>query len=273
MVRGDEDDAALLMAVRNDVATGIQVLFHKVNEDFPYRAKRRDNTARTRMTVCAVSYKQHLGHIGKRLVAMGVHGHALTMERHKPLVLEQFWDSLASLILGFGVQILSGDFNMCLIQVPIELKKRNVLVTCAAWTPWWMGSAASLSEFRGKDPPIGVDSCGIFMVGPNIEVKVQWGPSTIPILTAVAGAEPTLPTLPDDKPETWWRRVLGHYDRNQAPGQHWSCYKTSLPGDRRDFARSLHDLLTPATSQNDLDVIPKRGGSFYRAYLRVKQKP
>ena len=246
VVRGEEDDAALLMAVRKDVATGIEVLFHKVNADFPYRAKARWNTARTRTMVCAVSYKQNLGHIGKRLVAMGVHGHALTMKNVNPWALEQFWDTTAELILEHGVQILSGDFNMAFIQVRIELKKRNVLVTCAAWTPWWMGNAARLPEFRGKDPPIGHDSCGIFMVGPNIEVKAQWGPSAIPILTAVAGAEPTLPTLPDDKPETWWRRVLHHYGRDCAPGQHWSCYKTSLPGDRKDFERSLRDLLTPS---------------------------
>ena len=163
------------MAVRKDVATGIELLFRKVNPDFPYKKHGKDNMARTRTMVCAVFYKQNLGHIGKRLVVMGVHGHALTMENYKPWALAQFWDRIAELILKHGVQVLSGDFNMAFIQVRIELKKRNVLVTCAAWTPWRMGNAASIPEFRGKDPPIGHDSCGIFMVGPDIEVKVQWG--------------------------------------------------------------------------------------------------
>ena len=273
VVRGEEDEAALLIAVRKDVATGIQLLFHTVNPDFHYRTKGKDKIAKTRMMVCAVFYKQNLGHIGTKLVAMGVHGHCLTMKNHKPSVLVLFWDRVAALILEHGVHVLSGDWNMAFTQVRSELKQRKVLVTCAAWTPWLMGDAASIPEFRGKDPPIGHDSCGIFMVGPDIEVKAQWGPSAIPILTAVAGAEPRLPELPNDKPDTWWRRVLHTYDRRSAPGQHWSCYRPTQPRDGIDFARSLHDLLTPATSQTDLDLIPKRDGSFYRAYLRVKQKP
>ena len=127
-----------------------------------------------------------------------------------------------------------------------------------------MGDAGGIPELASKDPPIGVDSCGIFMVGPDIEVKVQWGPSSIPILTAVA--EPTLPAVAGDKADTAPRRVLHHYDRNHAPGQHWTCYKTSLPGDRKDLERSLRDLLTPATTQEDFDLIPRRAGSAGRPY-------
>ena len=123
-----------------------------------------------------VSYKQNLGHIGTRLIVMGVRGHAMTMKRQKPKKLGEIWDTLADQILHHSVKILAGDFNMSLTQVPIEINKRGVFVTCAAWTPWWMANAAAVAEFARKSPPIGVDSCGIFMVDQahNIEVSVQW---------------------------------------------------------------------------------------------------
>ena len=82
--------------------------------------------------VCAFLYKQNLGHIGTRLVVMGVHGHCRTMKREKPQVLDKFWYQFAAQILEFGVHILTGDFNMSFTQVTIELRKRGVLVTCAA---------------------------------------------------------------------------------------------------------------------------------------------
>ena len=92
--------------------------------------------------VCAFLYKQNLGHIGTRLVVMGVHGHCRTMKREQVHVLYTFWDTLAAQILEFGVHILTGDSNMYFTQVTIELRTRGVLVTCAAWTPWWMEDAA-----------------------------------------------------------------------------------------------------------------------------------
>ena len=82
--------------------------------------------------MCEIHYKQNMAHICKTLVVMCVHGHCKTMKREKPQKLDAFWDKFADIIIKFGVKILTGDFNMSLTQVPIELKNRNVFVTCVA---------------------------------------------------------------------------------------------------------------------------------------------
>ena len=162
-----------------------------------------------------------MAHIGKTLVVMCVHGHCRTMKREKPQKLDAFWDKLAYIIIKFDVKILTGDFNMSLTQVPIELKKRNVPVTCAAWTPWIMTNGDSIHQFQGKRPHIGIDSCGIFMVDThsNIGVKVQWGPDSIdPITGAVV---PPQSAVADDA-GTAFRRELHAYNFGCCPGQHWT---------------------------------------------------
>ena len=160
------------MAVRTDVATGIECLHYAVHDDFSYTANKKHCVARTRMMVSKISYKQNMGHFGKSLVVMCVHGHCRTMKREKPAKLDEFWDRLAAVIIKYDVKILTGDFNMSLTQVPIELKKRNVFVTCAAWTPWYMKNGADIIEIACKSAHIGIDSCGTFMVDQQRNMKV-----------------------------------------------------------------------------------------------------
>ena len=137
------------------------------------------------------------------------------MESEWPEKLKEFWDKFAARIRTFQDKILVGDFNMALCQVPNELRSRGVHVTCAAWTRWTMGDAGV--HFTRKGPPIGMDSCGIFLVG-AAQVKPQWGLGTIPILTEVA--VPTLRAVAGDTDDTAFRRELRSYDRSSAPGQH-----------------------------------------------------
>ena len=165
---------------------------------------------------------------------------------------------------------------MSLTQVPIELKNRNVSVTCAAWTPWIMTNGDKIYQFEGKRPHIGIDSCGIFMVDKhsNIGVALQWGPDSIdPITGAVVSPQSAVA----DDAGTAFRRELHRYKFGNAPGQHWACFcrgkaQTSLQGDGAKFARSLHDLLDPATTQDVLALIQKPVGMTGCGYLKVKQK-
>ena len=186
------------------------------------------------------------------------------------------WHRLAATIIEFYVKVLTGDFNMSLMQVPNELKAHNVFVSCAAWTPWCMTNAWS-TEFPGRSPDIGIDSCGIFMVdkGHNTKVTLQWGPDSIDPITGAA--VPAQSAVADDNAGTAFRRELHRYERGNAPGQHWTCYcqgkaQTSLPGSGANFERSLHDLLDPATTQDVLDRIEKQVGMTGCGYLEVKQK-
>ena len=138
-----------------------------------------------------------------------------------------------------------------------------------------MTNGDSLHQFQGKRPHIGIDSCGIFMVDPhsNIGFKLQWGPDSIdPITGAVVSPQSA---VADDR--TAFRRELHGYKFGNAPGQHWSSFcrgkaRTSLQGDGANFARSLHDLLDPATTQDVLARIQKPGGMTGCGYLKVKQK-
>ena len=105
VVRGQEAAAcSLLMAVRTDVAHGIECVYYDVHDDFTYKQKQKLCTARTRMMVSRVDYKQNVGHLGTSLVVMCVHGHCRTMKREKPTKLDEFWNRLASVILARGVK-------------------------------------------------------------------------------------------------------------------------------------------------------------------------
>jgi hypothetical protein len=72
-----------------------------------------------------------------------------------------FWDELARVIRGCGVQVLAGDFNMSLFCVVPSLRARGLVVNIAAWFPW----------IKQSDGKVRVDSCGIFIVGGVTSVK------------------------------------------------------------------------------------------------------
>ena len=107
---------------------------------------------------------------------------------------------------------------------------------------------------------LGFDSCGIWYIGGRVKVSMPWNLTHIDELTAVAGKNPNLPI----------------YDlTNNHPGQPWQCYrsfknKESNPEDK-DLRARLVDLLTPDTTQEELDQIAWT--NVYCPYLKLKQKP
>ena len=116
--------------------------------------------------------------------------------------------------------------------------------------------------------PLGIDSCGIFCIGGWVQVSTPWSLNEIDILTAVAG---DIEALCSERgcPALDW-----HSGAN-TPGQHWSAYRSRALTESQAETKledRLVDLLTPSTSQAQLQSVPKRQGSWYCPYLRFKQK-
>lgn len=253
--RGNEEKSALLIAVRKDVATGLDCLEYESFNDHNYTEKKKQREARSRMLTCKAYFKQNIGHIGKEVVVMGVHGHCRTMKVEWQAPFDAFWDRLVAKVRRFGVVFLAGDFNMALTEVIKQLRSRHLLADCCAWYPW-RHATKTLNQ-----QSLAFDSCGIFYIGGDVEVKLVWGLDSIDDLAAVAGEEEI---------------ELDVYDGSNHPGQHWGCYRagkaTATALANRCLKQILEDLLTPSTAVAELQQRPCREGTWYNPYLRIKQK-
>ena len=118
---------------------------------------------------------------------------------------KRFWDDLASKIMYYDIRFLAGDFNMSFTEVVKQLRSRGIACDCAAWYPWRHSAKSLHNQF------LGFDSCGIFYIGGNVYVSLNWGFNTIDKLTAVAG--------------NFNEAVLDEYSGENYPGQHWAKYK------------------------------------------------
>jgi hypothetical protein len=257
VVRGAEE-SAVLIAARTDVTTGIETLLHEVHEDHAYRVRGKQQMARSRILVCKIHFKPNICHLGNDIVVGGVHGHYRTMKIEWKQQWDAFWDRLARSVRQFEMKFFAGDFNMSLTEVPKQLRSRGILCDCVAWYPWRQGTGAAVAERTGQR--LGFDSCGIFYIGGRVQVYTPWNYGNIAILTAVADSE---------------CEDLDVYDGTTFPGQPWHCYRSRAYHERpyeKDLEARLRDLLTPSTTQAELDTIPKRHGVEYRPYLRLKQK-
>ena len=257
VIRGDEDLGAVLIAARKDNCTYVELLDYDINFDHWYREKQKDNQAYTRMLSCKVGFKQNVGHLGKSVNCMGVHGHSRTMKMQWKEVYIKFWDRLAEKIRQYDIEVMAGDFNMSLTRVVPELRSRGLQCDCIAWYPWIHKTQ------KCHDQPLGFDSCGIFFIGGNVQVKLHWDLSHLEVLTAVA----------DDLHEDCG---LDRYGGGSTPGQPWQCYRSigeKESVEEKNLRTRLTELLTPSTLPEYLDQIPKRSGKFYCPYIRFRQKP
>ena len=257
VVRGNEEECAVLIAARKDNCSYLQLLDYDPHPDHIYRAKGKHRIATTRTLICQVGFKQNVGHIGKNAVVCGVHGHAMTMRGKWPRVLDEFWKRLAAQIKKYGVQILAGDFNMSMTNVIPKLRSHGIQCDCIAWYPWVH------KTHRHNGQPLGFDSCAIFYIGGNVQSQLHWGLQHLNTLTAVAA--------------TSNKDVFAQFDvyaGKNPPGQTWDCYRTPVaPYVQKDLSARLVDLLTPSNQQWELDAIKRRHWNSYCPYLRFKQKP
>ena len=246
-IRGEEK-SSVLIASRTDVTTGIELLVCDVHADHAYSEHGKQKMATTRTLVCRVHFKQNIGHIGLSMVVAVVHLNCKTARIEWLDVYVRFWDQLAERIFRYGINFLSGDFNMSLTEVTVQLRRRNVRIDCIAWYPW-------RHEVDNAPDTLGFDSCGIFYIGGNAVVNPQYGLSDVGMLTsAVAGPI--------------WRRLPAYKGPNY-PGQRWTAYKR----DDETAEAKLTNLLQQSISLEALEAIPKRHGTYNCAYFRVKQKP
>ena len=204
VVRGAEQ-AALLVAARKDNTTALALLKYEAHSDHDYTEKGKVKTARSRMIVCKVSFKQNIGHLGKEIVVCGAHGHYRTMKMEWLGAWRAFWDRLAAHVREFGIRFLAGDFNMSFTEVPKQLRSRGILCDCVAWYPWLHVGEESVSK-------LGFDSCGIFYIGGGVEVSTPWSLKHIDDLTAVAGNDGST--------------NLDKYEGSNVPGQPWNSYRS-----------------------------------------------
>jgi hypothetical protein len=249
--RGNEE-SAVLIAARTDVASSLKCLLSEVHNDHAYKEKGKPKMARSRIAIVEVEFKQNVGYLGKKIVVAGVHGHNRTMKMEWAEALTAFWDRLATYIKTYDVKFLAGDFNMSLTEVVKQLRLRDIKCDCVAWHPWLHKSA--VAEYS-----LGFDSCGIFYIGGRVEVAPLYGLGKIDqLLTAVADGT----------------NALDVYEGLNYPGQPWNCYKRSseLRTDEKSLKGRLTDLLEVSTTTEELKDLPLWQEKQYCTYLRLKEK-
>ena len=116
------------------------------------------------------------------MVMANVHLHHLTAKKETGFsdAHEHFWETLAKAILQHEVRVLAGDFNMSLLCVVPELRKRGVQVNIAACFPW----------ICSNDNTTRLDSCGLFIIGGASSIKLKSCPSVF--------SDPVPSTVVDD---------------------------------------------------------------------------
>ena len=262
VVRGNEE-SSILVAARVDTAVAVESLEYHVSKDFEYTEKGNPKTARSRILAAKATMRQSVGHIGSEIKVIGAHGNMRTMKFEKGVAPHRnFFNKLAEVIEKYGIHFLCGDFNMSFTQVCKLLRLYGIRIELVAWHPWQQSVGANTVPglVQKGQSTLGFDSCGIWYIGGRVKVSMPWNLTHIDELTAVAGKNPNLPI----------------YDlTNNHPGQPWQCYrsfknKESNPEDK-DLRARLVDLLTPDTTQEELDQIAKT--KVYCPYLKLKQKP
>ena len=117
---------------------------------------------------------------------------------------------------------------------------------------------------------VGFCSCGIFYIGGKAQVRLHWSLDHLADLTTAVES-----TDLADITAVAEGIGLDIYKGQNAPGQHWRCYRSRAEDEEdtdKDLRARLTELLTPSTEQEYLDSIPKREGYSYCPYIRFAQK-
>ena len=276
VVRTNEE-SGLLIACRKDNTERLTQLSWNIHTDFTYQEKGKQKAAVSRILVCDVGFKQNVGYLGRSVVICAVHGHFRTMKMEKPTKLAAFWNRLADHVREFRVKFVAGDFNMALTEVCNQLGARGITCDCVAWYPWkhvphetTLGTQGPVADLvsnidgieNNNGQRLGFDSCGIFYIGGEVEVRMPWSLDHFTLLTAVAGTD--------------CEADLDEYSGQNRPGQPWHCYRSRTKDDkpgRSHLGDRLEDLLTPSSSCTTayLETLAQHARTN-PGYLRLKQK-
>ena len=151
-LRGDEE-CSVLVGLRQESGNTLELL--NWDRRFEGRYKRRSGgrgmaIAYSRSMVVKVALDENVGFLGKehRIMVLHMHNH-LASGRFGVQKLRQFWDWLWGKVSHFGVQVLMGDFNMCLFRVIPELRRRGAVIDLGAWYPWKTLDGEPMSDSSG----------------------------------------------------------------------------------------------------------------------------
>ena len=233
--RGD-DENDVLIACRRSVASDLLLLQHDCNLSTEIKDHKKWKEVKTRVMMCEIHFKQSVQCIGKSLGVAVVHLHyAIAKMTNNERIYARFWDNLAADLKKNNITFMSGDFNMSLTRVLPELRSRGVLADLCAWYPYIANNAADDQKFH-------LDSCGIFVIGGNTAVQMQWDDTQMHIFASQNSTQ--LPIY-----------------NGASPGQSWKCY--------RPLNLSIPNLLGPLL---DRSFTAPNTATTNRTHLRVKQK-
>ena len=234
----------------------------------------------TRTMIAKVTFKQNIGHLGRDIVVCGVHGHNRTMKLEWPQVWKDWWDEFARRVQHFGIQFLAGDFNMSLTEVCKQLRQRQIHCDCVSWCPWLLkgevkGQTEDEITAKIEKQRLGFDSCGIFYIGGNVEVTMDFGFSAIDQLIAVAEDHAAKGQA---NPQNFPKELLAKlpvFDEMNYPGQLWTCYRSrhkTENADEKNLRARLMDLLSSSTTPEERANIAKRPGASCLPWLKLNGK-
>ena len=209
--------------------------------------------AGTKIMVCTFHWKQNIGHFGKKVTVMGVHGPYNTMNtKFANETTDNWWNRLRQTIEQYRVNFLCGDFNMSLTQVVPRLRARGLKIDPCSWHPWLH------EEKHAQGICLGMDSLAIFYIGGDVRCELEWGFCQIKELTRKA-AVPCTPQSRPCRPQSRQMPQLHTYSGNDQPGQVWKLFKSkhNEKPQEADLQKKLRDLLQPSTGE-------------LRAYLRLR---
>ena len=256
----------IVMAARKNVCVRAQALDCHAWEDGHWNKNGKKKTATTKALVCEFTWKQNIGHLGRNIVVMAVHGHYRTMNMLFPdAVTDQLWQNKYNGIVEHNVNCLVGDWNMSLPQVVPRLRRLGLQIDLCSWYPW-LHKTAQQDGYH-----LGMDSCAMFYIGGAVRCEMPWAFYKIGEILTAAARSPT--QGPRSRCE---ENPLDTYSGLNTPGKLWWQYKNKRNERKSDISlkEKLEGLLQPSTSQDELDRLYRSMPDGQKtAYLRLKQKP
>ena len=238
-LRGNED-SSILIGLRKQVGNTLDLLNWERRFEGTYSVRRggthRKVNAYSRSMVVEVTTDQSIGFLGTEHRIMLVHMHnILANGRLGVRKLEAFWAWLYLKCSHFKVQVLMGDFNMCLFRVIPELRSRGVVIDLAAWYPWKSLDGTPMS-----------DSCGIFFIDTPGVYKLNKSLEHLHHDDRDGILHPALPLRSGQSPGPAVAGRDGDYDRIETNGGPGMSLKTYLPKAEQDLQAKLIASLTPS---------------------------
>ena len=251
VVMGDEPKGAILMAAKTNECQGIKLLQCSKWIDGTWKETGgKTKTATTRVLVCKFTWKQNIGHLGKHVTVMAVHGHYRTMNMLLTNdEIEGFWTKITQAILEHSVNFLVGDWNMSLQQVVPRLRKCGLRVDLCSWYPWMHNEKGPGGFF------FGMDSCAMFYIGGDVVCTMDWDFNKIGDILREAARVPS--DGPRSRHDQHPLSRLDRYSGNNVPGQLWDCYKNKKKEktSSMNLRTKLEGLLQPSTTDERLQQL------------------